>query len=102
MFVACHPRFEVLAIVVDGVGSDDINSPTQWLSSPSPLLRPLGSRRAQSRAGTASERGCCRSQRSSLPYALRRNAPRRVGSYGSLLATMYQLGFDLQAVPSTF
>src|SRR6516225_5633187 len=55
---------------------------TQFLSSPSPLLRPCGSRRARSRAGTASERGYYRSRRSSLPYVLRRNVPGRVGWYG--------------------
>src|SRR6516165_1504926 len=45
-------------------------------------LRPFGSRRARSRAGTASERGCYRSRRSSLPCALRRNVPGQVGWYG--------------------
>src|SRR5690349_21308967 len=101
MFVACHPRFEVLAIVVDGVGSDDsqpyavavfsvtasaafrITSSTKsgwdsigtWLLSVSKVFAPIRFATKRSKAG----------------WIVR-----------SLLATMYQLGFDLQAVPSTF
>ena len=41
--------------------------------------RLFGSHLARSQAGTTSARGCYRSRRSLLPYALRRNAPTRAG-----------------------
>src|SRR5215472_12124999 len=47
-----------------------------------PRSRLFGSHQARSQAGTTSVRGCYRSRRWLLPYASRRNALTRVGSYG--------------------
>ena len=53
------------------------------------------------RAGTASGRGCCR-VRGGGAHALGRGAFQLGWTVRSLLATMYQLGFDRQATPGAF
>ena len=54
-------------------------APGVQVDSFKPRSRLFGSHLARSQAGTTSARGCYRSRRSLLPYALRRNAPTRAG-----------------------
>ena len=66
-----------------------------------PRSRLFGSHLGRSQAGTTSVRGCYRSRRLLL-HTLRDETLHSGWIVRSFVATMYQLGFDLHAVPSTF
>src|SRR5215813_10718715 len=65
-----------------------------------PRSRLFGSHPARIQAGTTSVRGCYRSRRLLLPYASRRNAPTRAGSYGpSWLRCTNSASISTQCLP---
>ena len=68
---------------------------------PERLLPLFGSHRSPLAAATASPRGCSL-PRSSWRSCVWRESGRSQDGPWSFLAMMYQLGFDLQAVPPTF